>query len=133
MREPKIEEIAEEVGVSEKQVEYIMRLSNNVISLENDKDDDPVSALEYLADLTFCPEQVLMKKNSREATLRALDQLKEKEKSVLIYRYKFNGGKPYTLKKISDKMGLSTETVRQIELKALEKLRNHAEDLKYYM
>jgi len=133
MREPKIEEIAEEIGVSPKQVDLIIRLSHNVISLENDSDDDPVSAIECLADFSFCPEQVLMKKNSREATLRALDQLKDKEKSVLLYRYKFNGDKPYTLKTISSKMGLSSETIRQIELKALKKLRNDAEDLKFYM
>jgi RNA polymerase primary sigma factor len=134
MREPKIEEIAGEVGVLPAEVELIIRLSHNVISLENDgENDDPVSAIEYLADRTFCPERVLMRKSSREATLRALNELKDKEKSVLIYRYKFNGDKSHTLKKISNKLGLSTETVRQIELKALEKLRNHAEDLRSYM
>ena len=51
---------------------------------------------------------------------------------ILIYRYQINGCERYTLKTIGDKMGLSPETVRQIEIKALQKIRNENEDLRFY-
>ncbi|MCL2472084.1 MAG: sigma-70 family RNA polymerase sigma factor, partial [Treponema sp.] len=79
------------------------------------------------------PEKDLIRKSSREATLKVLNKLKDREKRILIYRYQLNGGQKYTLKNISHKMGLSTETVRQIELKALQKLRSDAEDLHVYI
>jgi len=74
-----------------------------------------------------------MKKSSREATLKVLNCLKDREKNILIYRYQLNGGNTHTLKNISAKMGLSAETVRQIELRALAKLRTHADELRTYI
>jgi RNA polymerase primary sigma factor len=49
-----------------------------------------------------------------------------------MYRYQLNGGKRHTLKSIGDKMGLSPETVRQIEIRALRKMRDHAKELEAY-
>jgi RNA polymerase primary sigma factor len=69
-----------------------------------------------------------MRKNTRHATLRALNQLKDKEKRILMYRYQFSG-EQHTLKNIGDKMGISAETVRQIEIRALKKIRSHADEL----
>ena len=86
--------------------------------------------MDYHEDYTYSPERALMKKNSRESTLKVLNQLKDREKRILIYRYQLDGGQPQTLKKIGHKMGLSTETVRQIEFKALKKLRSHADELR---
>jgi RNA polymerase primary sigma factor len=74
-----------------------------------------------------------MMKSSREDTLRALDTLKTREKNVLISRYKLDGREQNTLKNISARMGLSTETVRQIEIKALKKLRHNAQNLLPYV
>jgi RNA polymerase primary sigma factor len=50
-----------------------------------------------------------------------------------MHRYELNGYERYTLKKIGDKMGLSAETVRQIELKALRKMRSSADELRNCM
>jgi RNA polymerase primary sigma factor len=74
-----------------------------------------------------------MQKALKEDTLHFLEHLKEKEKMVLKYRYAFEGGERATLKKISDKMGISPETVRQIEMRALKKLRQYADDLREYV
>jgi RNA polymerase primary sigma factor len=132
-RTPKYSEIADEIGVPVKDVEFVLSLSSEIIPLETEWGADENSfMIEHLADHTYSPEPVLMKKSSREETFKILDQLKDQEKSVLIYRYELNGGKRHTLKNISSKLGLSTETVRQIELRALQKLRNNAKDLKLY-
>ena len=134
MRQPKAEEIASEIGVSKKDVEFVLSLVHDILSFETEKNDgESAGAIEFHEDYTYSPERVLIKKSSREATLQVLNQLKDREKRILVYRYQLNGGKHYTLKNISDKMGLSTETVRQIELKALKKLRTHAEELRTYI
>jgi RNA polymerase primary sigma factor len=132
-RTPKFIEIADEIGVPVKDVEFILSLSNDVIPLESEwGSNENFFMIEHLADHTYNPEPVLMKKSSREETFRILNQLKDQEKNVLIYRYELDGGKRRTLKNISTKLGLSTETVRQIELRALQKLRDNAKDLRLY-
>jgi RNA polymerase primary sigma factor len=81
-------------------------------------------------DYTYSPERDFMRKSSKAAALKVLDRLKEKEKRILVYRYQLNGCETHTLKKIGDKMGISPETVRQIEMKALKKMRSHAEEFR---
>ncbi len=50
-----------------------------------------------------------------------------------MYRFSFAGGKRHTLKNIGDELGISPETVRQIELRALKKLKGFSEELKEYV
>jgi len=133
-RPPKYNEIADEIGVPVKDVEFVLSLSNEIIPLETEWGvEESTFMIEHLADHTYSPEPVLMKKSSREETFRILNQLKDQEKDVLIYRYELNGGKRRTLKNISTKLGVSTETIRQIELRALQKLRDNAKDLRLYV
>ena len=133
-RPPKYNEIADEIGVPVRDVEFVLSLSNEIIPLETEWGTDESSfMIEHLADHTYSPEPVLMKKSSREETFRILNQLKDQEKDVLIYRYELNGNKRRTLKNISTKLGVSTETIRQIELRALQKLRDNAKDLRLYV
>jgi len=133
-RKPKIEEIAAEIGVPVDDLEFVLSLSNETIPLEIDNDDNESSSIiEQLADLTYSPENILMKKSSREDTLKVVNQLKDREKNVLICRYNLAGENTRTLRKISYKLGLSSETVRQIELRALKKLRGEAEYLRAYV
>ncbi|MCL2320052.1 MAG: RNA polymerase sigma factor RpoD/SigA [Treponema sp.] len=132
-RQPKPAEIAAEIGVSKKTVEMILGLVHDIVPVDAENSDGEYSSvIELLEDYTYSPEKALLEKSSREATLEVLNRLKDREKRILLYRYQLNGGKRQTLKKIGVKMGLSTETVRQIEIKALEKLRGHAEDLWTY-
>ena len=74
-----------------------------------------------------------MRKSMRDDTRRFLDILREREKTILMYRFAFDGGKKYTLKMIGEKMGISPETVRQIEMRALKKLRTEAEPIREYL
>ena len=72
--------------------------------------------------------QSRFEKNSSHRVL-----LLEKEKKILLYRFSFYGGKKYTLKSIGEELGISPETVRQIEIRAIRKLKEYAEELQDYV
>ena len=133
MRQPKADEIAAEIGVPLKDVEFLINLSQDFLPFEAEiNGKESVAVIEFHEDYTYSPERTLMKKNSKEDTIRILKYLKARERRILIYRYQLNGGIRYTLKGVSDMLGLSTETVRQIELKAINKLRSHANEIRPY-
>jgi RNA polymerase primary sigma factor len=134
MHKPSSKEIAEDIGIPEKEVDFILCISNGFISLDMDiGNDEPMSVAELQEDYTYSPERDFLKKSSRAEAIRFLNRLKDREKRILMYRYQLNGGEWHTLKKIGDKMGLSTETVRQIEIKALKKMRESADELRKYI
>ena len=134
MHEPRVEEVAADTGIPKQEIEFLLNIAQDQIFLEYDKNDpESIPAMDFHEDYTYSPERALMKKTHRQATLQVLNHLKAREKSILIYRYQLNGDAQHTLKNIGDKMGLSIETVRQIELKALRKLRNHAEELRTFI
>jgi RNA polymerase primary sigma factor len=123
MRGPTTEEIAREVGLSVQEAASIIGMSAGA--------GEDSSAVDLHEDYTYNPEQALLRKTSRDCAMRVLSQLKDREKRILIYRYQLNGGERYTLKRIGDKMGISPETVRQIEIRALKKIRQDASELRY--
>ena len=134
MRKPKAAEIAKEIGVPVKDVEFLISLSQDLLPYEVElSGQESVSVIEFHEDYTYSPERALMRKNNKEETLKILKCLKDRERRILIYRYQLNGGIRHTLKSVSDMMGLSTETVRQIELRAISKLRSHANELRTYI
>lgn len=132
MRNPSSEEIAAEIGISSREVNTILNLAHSILSLEVDssQEGDAGSIVDSYEDYTYSPERALMKQSVREDTLRHVNRLKESERKILTYRFQLNNDEHYTLKKIGDKMGISPETVRQIEIKALQKMRLDAEELK---
>jgi RNA polymerase primary sigma factor len=133
MREPTLLEIAEEIGLQEDEVASIINSSISVASLDSSLSGDSGSLHDVVEDMSFNPELELMQKTLREDTLRFLDGLQEKERQILLYRFSFASGKRYTLKKIGDELGISPETVRQIEIRALKKLRGFSDELKEYV
>jgi RNA polymerase primary sigma factor len=133
-RRPSNREIAADIGASEDEIDSLFRMSNATVSLDAKAGNDESSALaDMQEDYTYSPERTLMRKSSRAAAIRFMDHLKDREKHILMCRYQFNGGESHTLKNIGDKMGLSAETVRQIEIRALKKMRASAEELRKYM
>ncbi|MDR0599662.1 MAG: RNA polymerase sigma factor RpoD/SigA [Treponema sp.] len=127
-REPNPEEVAREIGVPMKDVNSVLGIANGIVSLNTGPEDaETAEVLKYQEDYTYNPERTLMNKVSRDSTLEVLNRLKEREKKVLMYRYQINGSKGHTLKKISAKMGISAETVRQIEIRAIHKIQNSPE------
>ena len=133
-RNPSSEEIAGEIGVRPEEVNAVLAMANSILSLDSDSDDSGTAGiLEYHEDYTYNPERAFLRQDSRAATMRVLNSLKEREKTILMYRYQLNGSSErQTLKTISDKMGISPETVRQIELRALRKIRTN-EKLQSYL
>jgi len=132
-RTPNIEEIAEELGLKIREVETIVQLSNAVVSLDGPTQEDSGTLQDVIEDTSYIPEKDLLRENLRERTLKFLETLLDKEKQILLYRFAFYGGKKYTLKKIGDEMGISPETVRQIEIRALKKLKESAQELREFV
>jgi RNA polymerase primary sigma factor len=133
MREPTLLEIAQEIGLKEGEVASILNSSGSVASLDSTLTADSGSLHDVVEDNSYNPDNELMRKTLREDTLKFLDSLQEKERQILLYRFSFTSGKRHTLKKIGDELGLSPETVRQIEMRALKKLRSFSDELKEYV
>jgi RNA polymerase primary sigma factor len=128
-RSPSDEEIAEEVGIKTSEVRFLVERSGETVSFDGDmQGDDSVSFAQITGDYTYSPEENYLKEASHREVLEFLGKcLQEKEKNVVLYRYQFNGyGEPQSLQKIGERIGVSSETVRQIELRALQKIKHEA-------
>lgn len=132
-RKPSVEEIAEELNEKPEDVAALLNSSNPLYSLDSTLNEDSSTLMDMYEDTTFDPDEMLMKKCFKEETMHFLEHLLEKEKQILMYRFSFYGGKKYTLKVIGEEMGISPETVRQIEMRAIRKLKDHANELKDFI
>lgn len=133
MRTPTIGEIATEVGLPEEEVSEIMHVAISPVSLDTEINEDAGTMLDLLEDYSYAPDTAILSKALREETINSLNQLQERERAVIRYRYALDGGERYTLKRISDELGISPETVRQIEMRAIKKLRRQADHLREMM
>ena len=133
LRKPSVEEISADLRMKESEVVSILTVSGSVASLDSEINGDGSTLLDICEDSSYRPDTELFEKNIREETLKFLEHLLEKEKQILLYRFAFYGGRRYTLKRIGEQMGISPETVRQIEMRAIKKLREHSEELKEYV
>jgi len=131
MHQPGNSDIAKELGLSVQDVDSIVNMAANSMSYEqNNSDEEAANAIDIHEDYTYCPERNLMKQASIANTIRVLDTLKPRERNILTYRYQLNGCERYTLREIGDKFDISPETVRQIELRALRKIRSRAHEIR---
>jgi RNA polymerase primary sigma factor len=131
MHQPQNTDIAMELGISVQDVDSIVNMAADSLPFEhNTFDDESVCTMDIHEDYTYSPERNLMKKFSRDDTMRILNKLKDKEKRILSYRYQLNGCEYHTLREIGEKLDISPETVRQIEMRALKKIRIHANELR---
>jgi RNA polymerase primary sigma factor len=133
MHQPKTEDIAKKLEMSVQDINYIVNMSTGPMPLELDTGkENTTSVIEVHEDYTYSPERHLFRQYYREGARRSLDRLKDREKQVLTYRYQLNGDETHSLKEISEKMDLSPETVRQIEIRALAKIRSSVREHDYF-
>lgn len=126
MREPSTEEIADLLGMESEEVEELINLGQEVVSLETQINDGSMD-LHDVCPGGASPEEEVCRKACREDTLTLIQRtLDSRESEVVLHRYALTGPR-YTLKTLSEQMGISPETVRQIEIRALRKLRERAE------
>ena len=130
MHQPKNIDIANEMGIPVQDVDAYINMAADSLSFDHANDGESVSNMEIHEDYTYCPERNLMKQISHDGTMNILNKLKENERNIISYRYQLNGCERYTLREIGNKLDLSPETVRQIELRALRKIRVHADELR---
>jgi RNA polymerase primary sigma factor len=133
-REPTCTEIAKDLSIDEQAVREALEMAGAIMPLENSSDnEDAGSVMDVYEDRTYSPDQELMRNCLRERTMDLLEALMEKERQVLMYRFEFFGSGKRTLKVIGENMGLSAETVRQIEKRAIRKLREQSEEFIEYL
>ncbi len=111
----------------------LLELAGSVTSLDKEVGEEPVSLIELVEDRSYQPEAEYFVREFVADTKKLLDTLQDRERDVLLCRYAFEGDKKKTLKTIGEQLGLSAETVRQMEIRALEKLRGQKDDLREYM
>jgi RNA polymerase primary sigma factor len=131
-REPTPEEIAKKVGMSPEKVRKILRTSQEPISLETPIGDDDESHLgDFIEDKSvMSPEKYVLRQALRAQLEEVLSTLSEREEQVLRYRFGLEDDTEYTLEQVGKKFGVTRERIRQIEAKALRKLR-HPNRAKY--
>jgi RNA polymerase primary sigma factor len=124
-RKPRLDEIAVEVGLTERELSSMMELSGDAASLNQPIDDDGELVLGDLLEQTTLPsvESNTVSQFLDKHLNEALNELDESEEKVLRLRFGLDDDTPRTLKEIGDMMGLSRERIRQIEAKALTKMR----------
>jgi RNA polymerase primary sigma factor len=133
MRSPSVAEIAEEVNMEPDDVAEIMHIAIAPVSLDSEINGDNGTIMDLVEDNSYSPDVQVMAQLLRDETIASVNGLHDREQQVLRYRYALDGGERYTLKKVSDAMGISPETVRQIEMRAIKKLRQEADHLKEMM
>lgn len=125
-RDPTPEEIGEKMEITAERVQDIQRISREPISLEATVGEEEDSSLgDFISDTTTLnPHESLLK----DMTLQALDEilatLTDREEKVLRLRYGLYDGNTYTLEEVGKEFGVTRERIRQIEAKAMRKLKH---------
>ena len=125
-REPTSAEIAEKMGVTEERVCEIQKIAQDPVSLETPIGEEEDSHLgDFIEDeKTVTPSDSVSFRMLKEQLLRVLDTLTPREEKVLRLRYGLDDGKPRTLEEVGKEFNVTRERIRQIEAKALRKLRH---------
>ena len=125
-REPKPEEIADEVGLPTDEVARVLRIALEPVSLETPIGDDEGSSLSDFIedDRQRSPVDAVVDGNLRTRTHCVLGTLTGREEEVLRLRYGMEDGEEHTLEDVGGRFELTRERIRQIEAKALRKLRH---------
>jgi len=125
-RDPTDEEVGKELDMEPDRVREILKIAQKTTSLETPIGDEEDSLLgDFIPDdRTVSPYEATSKQLMHENLDEALSGLTERESKVLQMRFGLNGSKPLTLEEVGKNFGVTRERIRQIESKALRKLRH---------
>ena len=136
-REPTAEEIAKEMGITVEKVREIKKISQDPVSLETPIGEEEDSHLgDFIPDDDVqAPVDAAAYTMLKEQLMEVLDTLSEREKKVLMLRFGLEDGRPRTLEEVGKEFNVTRERIRQIEAKALRKLRHpsRSKKLKDYL
>jgi RNA polymerase primary sigma factor len=127
-REPTNEEIAAEMELDVEKVEHIMKIKQDISSLDASvRDDEEDSVLgDFIEDEdTVTPEESATGQLLKEQVKGLLSSLSEREQKILRLRFGLEDGKNHTLEEVGQEFSVTRERIRQIEAKALAKLKKH--------
>ena len=124
-REPTVEEIALDLKIEVEKVEEVFHLIHSPMSLDfTVGEDDDTSVGDLIADdANIPPEEMVIHQEKHNAIMKVLDTLTEQEKDVIKLRFGLDDGEAKTLAEVGELRGVTKERIRQIETKALRKLR----------
>ncbi len=134
-REPTNEEIAKAMEIDVDKVEHIMKIKQDISSLDASiKDDEEESVLsDFIEDEdTISPEESATGQLMKEQIKSLLGALTEREQKILKLRFGLEDGKYHTLEEVGQEFSVTRERIRQIEAKALAKLRKHKDSKKLH-
>ena len=126
-REPAPEELAEKLGMPLEKVRKVLKIAKEPISLETPIGDEEDSAILVISSRTraaVIPLDAAIQANLREATTRVLSSLTPREERVLRMRFGIGMNTDHTLEEVGQQFNVTRERIRQIEAKALRKLKH---------
>ncbi len=136
-RAPLPEEIAAEMGIPIDKVEHIMKISQETVSLESPVGEEEDSRLgDFIEDKeSMSPEETAIYQLLKGHVTEFLQFLSPREQKILRLRFGLEDGRTYTLEEVGKEFGVTRERIRQIEAKALQKLKKHesSDKLKGYL
>lgn len=136
-REPTIEELAKELEMEPEKVEYVIKIKQDITSLDagvgrDGEDEDSVLA-DFIEDEdTVTPEESATNQLLKEQVQSVLSTLSDREQKIIKMRFGLENGKSHTLEEVGQEFAVTRERIRQIEAKALAKLRKHKDAKKLH-
>lgn len=136
-REPTNEEIAEELGMETEKVDYVMRIKQDIASLDasvgRDGDDEDSVLGDFVEDEERdSPEDSAANQILKEQLSEIIATLTDREQKIIRLRFGIGGGRPHTLEEVGAEFDVTRERIRQIEAKALAKLRKNKDTKKLH-
>ncbi len=136
-REPTIEELAKELEMEPEKVEYVIKIKQDITSLDagvgRDGDDEDSVLGDFIEDEDGrTPEESATSQLLKEQVQAVLSTLSDREQKIIKMRFGLENGKSHTLEEVGQEFAVTRERIRQIEAKALAKLRKHKDSKKLH-
>ncbi|MCD4848383.1 MAG: sigma-70 family RNA polymerase sigma factor [Candidatus Aegiribacteria sp.] len=122
---PTIDELAELAGVDRDEIEQIYLSTARPLSLDHTTGEQDATIANYLESKFLMPDEEVIENDLRERIDAVLLSLSDREKTIITLRFGLFGGESYTLQDLGRIFRISRERVRQVESRALDKLRKH--------